>query len=620
MSEQRAEDSEQARRIAVVLLLAATCSLVAVFGFFFHRDNFSTHYPLKAISAPVFRAGEIPYWNFFDGGGQPLAGNPNTLTFYPDNFLYLVLPPHVAFNLHFLVHLLFGWLAMRALTRSSFAAWMYALSGIAISAMSFYSLITAIALVPFAFLATERKSALQLSLAFGLMALAGEPVTIVATAMACAVIGIGRLPLRTAGAILVAFLIALPQVVAYSEIASEVERGAHRYSAATVLSASLEPKRLAELLIGPVMKSEAPHLFPTLILGLIIIPALFRKSRYTIVAAVMFFMALGAHNPMVRAAVESLDVLRIGRYPEKFALPMSVALVVLAADFFRRTPAKPLWAVITIVPLAGWAVVTIPIDWWAPYNVGRVRQPVRVYARPGPGGQEVSRQDYRLRAQRLDPLFGATANIRYAGDRSPDGMFSILTRIAVERFEATRDSRWLRIAGCSNVRGALPRAMIAPRAVGAASIQDVVRTIENPKFDERSAVVTPPRLDGFLSPADARVTSVVEGVQSLEVSVKTSGPALLFVNETYFRGWVARSGDRELQTVPLDLDRLGVLLPAGDSTVTLRFGRRRGLVAAALVLSNLLLLLSAFSILLIQKIDRRAGEVERAADEDGPLR
>ena len=57
------------------------------------------------LSAAAFRAGEIPWWNFADGGGQPLAGNPNTLTFYPDNILYLVLPAHVAFNLHFLLHL-----------------------------------------------------------------------------------------------------------------------------------------------------------------------------------------------------------------------------------------------------------------------------------------------------------------------------------------------------------------------------------------------------------------------------------------------------------------------------------------------------------------------------------
>ena len=88
-----------ARRVvpAVLVAIAATC--IAVFGFFYFRDNLGTHYPIKVISARIFRAGQIPWWNFYDGGGQPLAGNPNTLTFYPDNFLYLLLPAHVAFNL-----------------------------------------------------------------------------------------------------------------------------------------------------------------------------------------------------------------------------------------------------------------------------------------------------------------------------------------------------------------------------------------------------------------------------------------------------------------------------------------------------------------------------------------
>ena len=85
-----------ARRVvpAVLVAIAATC--IAVFGFFYFRDNLGTHYPIKVISARIFRAGQIPWWNFYDGGGQPLAGNPNTLTFYPDNILYLFLPPHVA--------------------------------------------------------------------------------------------------------------------------------------------------------------------------------------------------------------------------------------------------------------------------------------------------------------------------------------------------------------------------------------------------------------------------------------------------------------------------------------------------------------------------------------------
>src|SRR6266568_5845350 len=120
------------------VLLAACCALLAAIGFFYFRDNFSTHYPIKVLSQGIWRAGAIPFWNFADGGGQPLAGNPNTLSFYPDNVLYLILPAHVAFNLHFLIHLVLGWLAMRALTRSQFAAWMLVLSGLAISAMSFY--------------------------------------------------------------------------------------------------------------------------------------------------------------------------------------------------------------------------------------------------------------------------------------------------------------------------------------------------------------------------------------------------------------------------------------------------------------------------------------------------
>src|SRR2546428_4406215 len=132
--------------LAALIAAAAASSIF----FFFFRDNFSTHYPIKVISAAIFRAGELPYWNFYDGGGQPLAGNPNTLTFYPDNLLYLFLPAHVAFNLHFIIHLVGGWFVMRALSRSTPAAWLYVLSGAAISATAFYNLIVAIALVPLA--------------------------------------------------------------------------------------------------------------------------------------------------------------------------------------------------------------------------------------------------------------------------------------------------------------------------------------------------------------------------------------------------------------------------------------------------------------------------------------
>ncbi|MGH9422114.1 MAG: hypothetical protein ACRD3J_19210, partial [Thermoanaerobaculia bacterium] len=456
-------------RLFFLLLLAVFCVLIATAGFFFFRDNFSTHYPIKVLSASAFRAGEIPWWNFADGGGQPLAGNPNTLTFYPDNFLYLVLPPHVAFNLHFLLHLIFGWFAMRALTRSRFAAWLWVLSGVAISALSFYNLITAIALVPFAFLAIERRSATRLGLAFGLLALAGEPVTIVATAIAVLILAIGRMRIvPIAIAIGISIVIASPQLIAYAEIAGEVERS-RGYSAQTVLNASFDPRRLLELVVGPLLRIDAPHLFPSLIIGLIIIPAIFRRSRYTIIAAVMLFVALGSFNPFVRTAVESISALRIGRYPEKFALVMCAALVVLAAEYLRQSKTPRIWAIVTLVPLVVWTIFMIPLDWFAPYQI-EPQSSRRVFAFSTPGGQTIDRENYRERARRPEPLFGATAGLEYVLNRSGDGMHSLLSRIASERFASTKNRAWLRMA--------LAPPAIVPEALAAPSITDAVNLIE----------------------------------------------------------------------------------------------------------------------------------------------
>jgi hypothetical protein len=575
-------------KLAAALAIVAAALASAVF-FFYFRDNFSTHYPVKVISAAVWRAGAIPWWNFHAGGGQPLAGNPNMLSFYPDNVLYLFLPAHVAFNLHFILHLVAAWLAMRALTRSTWAAWLYVFSGIAISAMCFYNLIAALALVPFALWAAERGRWLQLGLAFGLMALAGEPVTIAAAALAC--LWSARTLLK---AIPVAVLVALPQLIAYSEIAREVERGAFRYSARTVLAASFAPIRFLELLVGPFFGVTEPQLFPTLIVGVIVIPAVLRRSRYTAIAAAMFFIALGAWNPLIRIAVERVPLLRLGRYPEKFALVGCVALVVLAAASFRETRFKLLWTIVTFVPLVAWAFVLLPVDLFAPYNVAP-QPPARAYVESRPGGQTPNRAEYRERARRLEPIFGAVAGVRYALDRSPDGMYSIRTRITAERFAMTRNANY------ATVVLTLPRAMIVPH-----SIVGALPDFESPSFDPRVSAIAG-RL--VVSPDAARVTAVRERSGSLEVDVTTPAPALLFVNETYFRAWVARADGRELETMPLDLDRLGVLVPAGTHTVALTFGRHHAAVAIAWLVSLL-------TIAAVEVLDRRTGKVERAADED----
>jgi hypothetical protein len=594
-------------RLFFLLLLAVFGALLASLGFFFFRDNFSTHYPIKVLSATAFRAGEIPWWNFADGGGQPLAGNPNTLTFYPDNFLYLLLPAHVAFNLHFLLHLALGWFAMRALTRSAFGGWLWILSGAAISALSFYNLVTAIALVPLAFLAVERRSPIKLGLAFGLLALAGEPVTIVATAFAVTIlftVQAASAPPRLRVtqvllAIVIAIIIASPQLIAYSEIASEIER-AHPYSAHTVLSASFDPRRLLELVAGPFVTIDTPHLFPSLVIGLIAIPALFRRSRYPLIAALMFFFALGSFNPIVRWAVESFDFLRAGRYPEKFALVLCAALVVLSTEYFQRSAAPRIWAIVTFVPLLCWMIWMVPIDWFSPYETV-ANPPRRIFVGNALGGQAIDPASYRDRARRLEPLFGATAGLEYVLNRSGDGMHSLLSRIAVERFATTHNRAWLRLAMA-------PPAIISD-AVAAPAIPDAVNLIES-----GAAAVAP---HAFASAPGAHVTRVARDGQRIEIAVISSGPSLLMVDQSYFRAWSARMGDLELDTIPVNLDRLGVIIP-GSGTVVLRFGRHHTLIVVTWVLSSLLLaaLLVAMR---IEKLDGSAGEIERPGDDDGAV-
>jgi hypothetical protein len=305
----------------------------------------------------------------------------------------------------------------------------------------------------------------------------------------------------------------------------------------------------------------------------------------------MLFLAIGKFNPAVAYAVEHFDRLRVMRFPEKFALPLVVALVVLIASYYERTRFKRAWLVVTLVPLLFVAVRALPIDWFAPYRVAPV-VPRRVHIVSQIDGTQPAREEYRAGARHLDPLFGAVAGLRYAVVRSPDRMHSILSRIVVDRFRAA-PARYFSVA-------LGPDARIVPIAQGAKSIDEAVA-----RFERGSDVA--PR--DFLS-ASSRITGYRERGQRIEIDVEARGPALLLVNQSYFRAWVARLDGGELETLPVDVDRLGVIVPRGGR-ILLTFGRHRTITAVTWILSLLLLAGTA----LVEKLDRGAGEVERAADE-----
>ncbi len=587
---------------AIVTGIAIAAVVASFAGFFFYRDNFSTHYPIKVLSAQAFWSGEIPYWNFADAGGQPLAGNPNTLTFYPDNVLYVILPAHVAFNLHFFLHLAVAFFAMRALARSDFGASVYVLSGIAISATAFYNLIVAVAMIPVAFLAAERRSPTLLGLAFGLLALAGEPVMIIGATIGVAILAIDRMRIRDfAVAIVIAVVIASPQIIAYFEIASEVERSV-AMSARTVLNASLHPIRIVEAFAGPIIgvlnDAGGPfraRLFSTIFLGLIAVPALVRKSRYVAIAAVMLFFALGRYNPIVAAVVDRIAAVRIVRYPEKFALPMIVALVVLVAAYFRQTAWKRAWLLITFIPLVVTAWRALPIDWFAHYPT-TILTPRRVYVSSSiSAGATPARLEYRQRARDNEPLFGAVSGLRYVINPSPEGMHSLRSRMVLER--TAMRQRYIAIAA------GLSYAFFPARAIVGKNIYEEASLTEG--FANQSTAVVPRNVPT----APSRVLAYREKGQRITIYVDVPRPALLIVNQSYFSAW-----DTKFETLPVDVDRLGVIVPAGTTRVDLRFGRHHAAVTIAWIVSSLLLLACV-----VQHRNRRAGEIERPGHENRPL-
>lgn len=369
----------QNRRLKIMLLaLALAAAASASFLLFYFRDNFSTHLPGRAAIGDAWRDGAMPLWNPAMGGGQPLAGNANFLAFYPTGTLQLFLPLHVAFNLHFWLHLIIAGFAMwRFLTAiragpggAAVGALLYVSSGAVISTTAFYNLVTWAALIPAALLTSERlirrpsaERALALGAVLGLCGLAAEPMMTLGTALLLAAVFWRRLTRDTlrwmAAAALVAIAVAAPQIMAFAEVAPEVERSRFGYSTTTVLAASIQWWRIPELIVGPVWglitdlgpggwRATAPATtWPPLFLQLtctpLIIPSLLLAARlreawrWLAASALLFFFALGHQNPVLTAILDFAPALRVARFPEKLALHLTATLVVLVALWIRES-------------------------------------------------------------------------------------------------------------------------------------------------------------------------------------------------------------------------------------------------------------------------------------------
>ena len=365
----------------MVLLLVAVWPLVTGERTLYLRDAANTHLPAKWSQAEAMRDGRLPVLDPLRDGGQPALGNPNTVPLYPDNLIYLVAPTLWAFNAHFWLHLLLApwacfWLA-RVWGLGSRAAWAagacYAASGFFLSSLNLYNLVAGYALAPALAAAALRLTApgrrrrrlAALAVLWALVLLAGDPMT-AAVALAAALAAMAaragwRAPLGGAPwlALGLGTLLAAPQLVEFLRILPASFRGHWGYSATAAVEASWHPAALFGWLVpfpfgGPdlafwgqrLFAGDLPLLFAlypgvvALALALAAGPprggdaGAAGRWAWGLVAAGLF-LALGGHNPVVRALM-ALPGAGLLRLPVKLWLLVALGAALLCGRGFER--------------------------------------------------------------------------------------------------------------------------------------------------------------------------------------------------------------------------------------------------------------------------------------------
>jgi hypothetical protein len=175
------------------------------------RDALVTHWPWRRAAVEMLANGEAPLVDANASGGEPLLANPNAVLLYPTFLLERILPPESAFNLHYLLHVLWAFFGARALARrlgisegGGFVSGVaYAFSGTMLSfGSAFMNSSAAAAWLPWCAAAAvdlarasngaeRRRFGAALGLALGLQLLAGEPALSLLTVVFAACLAAG---------------------------------------------------------------------------------------------------------------------------------------------------------------------------------------------------------------------------------------------------------------------------------------------------------------------------------------------------------------------------------------------------------------------------------------------
>ncbi|HEX9149724.1 MAG TPA: hypothetical protein VF958_11240, partial [Thermoanaerobaculia bacterium] len=382
------------------------------------RDAHMTHWPWRRVAMQMLDSGKVPFVNETASGGQPFLANPNAVLLYPTLLLEKILPPAAAFNLHYLLHVLWAFFGARALASrfglsggaAFFSGIAFAFSGTMLSyGSAFANAGPAASWLPWCAAATidivRAGSGKRLlaagaaaGLAFGLQLLAGEPALSLLTLFFCAMLAVagwlgtpgarGKRGLEVAaGGLLaggIAAAIAAPLLVPLAEIVRLTYRGQHQYSARAFGASPFALWRMVEWLFprfngDPGTLGAGAHWqyrlhdgeiiyiwcvsFGVLPLLCIVLGAARRDfwspKTWLLAGAALVTLALsfGFAFPLYRFLF-SVELLRRFRYPIKFYLLTTLCVALLAGfavDALKRRRAGRVEALLLGVALAVYA-------------------------------------------------------------------------------------------------------------------------------------------------------------------------------------------------------------------------------------------------------------------------
>ena len=348
------------------------------------RDIPGLHLPMLTDLARVGAEG-IPYWNPSIHGGQPLLTNPHYATFYPPTWLVFVLPTDYTIGLLVFMHALWAFIGAWRLARrwgcetaaASLAAVAFVGGGAFASSPNLLNLFLGMAWLPWTLAWGEEalrapaprewvSPGIKTALGIGAQILVGSPIMPLLSLLALLCMALEYVPsrwYRVARLVpigLVSLGIAAIQLLPTLRHIADSSRGAG-LDLGTATTWSTPPARFAEffwprifgdptmaesfLYFGyPGVERPVPlilFIYTGLIILALAIGGLFDRQlphRRGLIALMILgvFLSLGRYNPLYTAILIKVPPFSAIRFPEKFLILTTTAIVFTAALAWQR--------------------------------------------------------------------------------------------------------------------------------------------------------------------------------------------------------------------------------------------------------------------------------------------